>query len=191
MAVLTPPLSPQARRAVQLSNYEAKRLRCPHVAPEHLLLGICNARPLLIADILQRARIDLARIRLQVQRLTRNDASVLVKDVVPKLPETEQLIYDACAQAREWRHGEIGVEHLLLMILQDRASVAAIALANLHVDLSDLCDELRRRVSATGGASMEEALPIASTVPGSRRVLVYVRRNQSLFARLRSLLGRM
>jgi len=186
MPLLTPPLSPHARRAVQLANYEAKRLKCPHVAPEHLMLGICNARPLLIADILQRANVDLARVRLQVQRLTLGSACLLVKDVLPKLPESEQAIYDACALAREFRHSEVGAEHLLLSLLQDRAGTAATALKNLRIDVQELCHELRRRFVAAGAGAFD-APPLAQVVPGSERIICYGHGRPRLRGRIRAM----
>ena len=53
------PLSPSTRHTLQLANYEARRLKSPHVAPEHLLLAIINARPRIARPMLIEAGVTL------------------------------------------------------------------------------------------------------------------------------------
>jgi len=63
----------------------------------------------------------------------------------------------------------------LLSLLRDRAGTSALAMANLRINVGDLCNELRRRLGAAGATIAQQPVPVAQLVPGTRRVIAYGR----------------
>lgn len=147
------PLSPSTRHTLQLANYEARRLKSPYVAPEHLLLAIINARPPIARPILIDAGITLAPARLQVERFTRQRAVIQVKDVLPTSAETDTVLVLARDEAEQMHHKQVLPEHLLLAILVDLPGQTSRVLQHLGAPVDemtrDLAEKLRKiRVDA-------------------------------------------
>jgi ornithine carbamoyltransferase len=63
------PLSPRAKRAVDLAYEEARMMNAPEVGPEHLLLGLIREEQGLPARVLVRMGARLERVRVMVQAL--------------------------------------------------------------------------------------------------------------------------
>jgi ATP-dependent Clp protease ATP-binding subunit ClpC len=154
------PFSPSTRHTLQLANYEAKRLKSPHVAPEHLLLAIINARPPIARPILIDAGITLAPARLQVERFTRQWAVIQVKDVLPRSAETDACITLARDEAEQMRHKQVLPEHLLLAILVDQPGQTSHVLQHLGAPIDEMAQELSDKLRKTRvDADPQPALP--------------------------------
>src|SRR5437773_1543595 len=62
-------LSKRAQRVLLLANRESKRVRCPHVASEHLLLGALAHRSAAVSGPLKRAGLALPTLRAYVAQV--------------------------------------------------------------------------------------------------------------------------
>ena len=143
------PLSPSTRHVLQLANYEAKRLKSPHVAPEHLLLAIINARPPIARPILIDAGVTLPQARLQVERFTRQWAVIQVKDLLPKSAETEAVLVLARDEAEQMHHKQVVPEHLLLAILVELPGQTPQVLKHLGAPLDEMARDLAEKLRKT------------------------------------------
>ena len=69
------PFTPRAKKVIELSQREALRLGCSHVATEHVLLGLIREGNGVAAQVLTRLGASDDRIRHRVMRLTAPAAS--------------------------------------------------------------------------------------------------------------------
>ena len=143
------PLAPSTRHVLQLANYEARRLKSPDVGPEHLLLAVINARPIIARPILIDAGVTLPQARLQVERFTRQRAVIQVKDVLPRSADTETAIALAHDQAEQMHHKQVLPEHLLLAILVDLPGQTARVLQHLRAPIDDMAQQLADKLRHT------------------------------------------
>jgi ATP-dependent Clp protease ATP-binding subunit ClpC len=68
------PFTPQAKRALEFSLRESKRLRHTHIGTEHILLGIAAQEDSSAATVLVGLGAALDRVRAEVLRLLGNES---------------------------------------------------------------------------------------------------------------------
>jgi len=155
----------RARKAMQLSQQEARRLNHEHVGTEHILLGLVAEGTGVAINVLRNLGVRLQRIRFGVESLAPHNAEIRLPGIEPKTsrvtnvlrsvmgigsqstrlaqtPHAKKVIEYAMEEARQFNHKYVGTEHLLLGLLQEHEGVAAQTLRNFGVQLHVVRDTI-------------------------------------------------
>jgi hypothetical protein len=132
----------RAKQATFFSRFEAGRLGHPAIDPEHLLLGIVQARTGLASRVLANERLTLEHVRSDVSSRREPGQPLSQFEIIPFSDRTKRVVHFAEAEADRLRHEEIGTAHLLLGLLRDEGSLAGAILHESGLSL----DAVRRSV---------------------------------------------
>jgi hypothetical protein len=135
-----------ARRVLFFARYEASQLGSLTIEPEHLLLGLIREGKGLTSRIFARSRLSLDGIRREVEGRTAFHEKVSTSVEIPFAPDTKNVLRFAAEEADRLCHNYIGTEHLLLGILREERSEAAMMLIEkgmlLHTVREDIVNLL-------------------------------------------------
>lgn len=135
--------TPQAQQALTYAREIALQFQHRMIGPEHLLLGIIRTRDLVIESLFARLQVDTMRLCQAVGFVIgRGGNRGLVSD--PLLNALTQAVLvraesEAAAAGELW----VGIEHLLLGLLNDDESIAASVLESFDVTLSNVRQHLQ------------------------------------------------
>jgi uncharacterized protein (TIGR03435 family) len=125
-----------ARRALFFSRYEASQLGSQAIEPEHLLFGVLREARGAAGHILAEAGLRLDAVRGEIlARVRQNPRGVPPSVEIPFSPATKHVLSHAAEEADRLLDSDIGPEHLLLGLLREENSVAAVVLAAKGVRL--------------------------------------------------------
>jgi ketosteroid isomerase-like protein len=166
--------TPGVRKALQLSQEEARRLNHNCIGTEHLLLGLIREGEGVAAQVLTKLDVHLNKVSRAVERtIGRGDRPV--KGEIGLTPRTKKVIELAFDEARRREHAFIGTGHLLLGLVREGEGIAAGILQSLGVSF----DKLGQRVTpmlehpefAPGpGEAAPRPAPAEPTRPGGTRM---------------------
>jgi hypothetical protein len=133
----------EARRVVTLAQTEAKELGHNYIGTEHLLLGMLRITDSIGARALADFDVDLEEAREDVKRTIGEGAE---EDQprrrrgprMPFTPRSKKVLELALKAARKLKDNDIGSEHILLALVQERDGVAAQILADRGVEEKEL-----------------------------------------------------
>jgi ATP-dependent Clp protease ATP-binding subunit ClpA len=129
-------LTPRAKRAIELSVDEARRLNHHYIGTEHLLLGLVREGEGIAASVLQSLGVSLDRVRSQiVYVLNLPAAESTAASRVQPTSEAAGVLEEAQLAARWFRHARVGPGHLLLGLVRQEQGDAARLLAEAGIDL--------------------------------------------------------
>jgi hypothetical protein len=138
----------RARQATFFSRFEAGRLGHPEIDPEHLLLGVMQARVGLTSQLLSGERLSVEHIRVQVGSRREPGQPLSRHEIIPFSQPTKRAVHFAATEADRLRHQEIGTAHLLLGVLHDERSLpgailreAGLSLDAVRQNVDDLLNE--------------------------------------------------
>ena len=123
-----------ARRSLFFARYEASKLGSITIEPRHLLLGVLRDD----AAVKALLKVDLDRLRARVAGEVPFKEKVPTSVEIPFEVQTKRALQFAAEEADALKHPHIGSEHLLLGLVREARSGAAIALAEQGVHLGDL-----------------------------------------------------
>ncbi len=123
----------RARKVFALANQEAQRFNHEYIGTEHILLGLIKEGSGVAANVLKNMKIDLRKIRLEVEKLVKPGPEMVTMGKLPKTPRTQKLIDHAIEDAKDMNNNYVGTEHILLGMLHDADSIACNILMNLGV----------------------------------------------------------
>jgi len=145
--------SEQARKVMALANQEAQRFNHEFIGPEHILLGLVKAGAGSGAQALKNLGIDLHKVRMQVEKISKPGPDMVVQGKLPQTPMAKKVIDSAIEEAGKLGSNFVGTEHLLLGLLNVSDTVVLAVFRNLNIDP----EEIRREVKAELGERPEEA----------------------------------
>jgi ATP-dependent Clp protease ATP-binding subunit ClpA len=161
-------LTPRARKVIELSVDEARRLNHHYIGTEHLLLGLVREGEGIAAGVLESLGVSLDKVRSQVIYVLNQSAAYSqqeggatrpISEIEQKVGATrtvtereevsEQLddgarrtVRLAIQGANLRGHSYIGTEHLLLGLIAEREGIGAQALADLAVTREKVDEQL-------------------------------------------------
>ena len=128
-----------ARRAVVLSQLEARQLRHDSIAPRHLLLGVMTAESATAADVLGELGVQPEAARTQVIA-TYGRGEDEPSGHIPFSDSAKEALELSLREALALKHSYIGTPHLLLGLVAGPPEDIAAVLDPLGVD----CDAVRQ-----------------------------------------------
>jgi len=121
----------RARRVLSIAHQEAERMRHSYIGTEHLLLGLMMEEGGVSARVLQELGLDTKQVKEVVELLTGMGQA---PSSHPELsPGMQKVLEQALEQARELGNHYIGVEHLLLGLVEHNEGIAIDALSKMGV----------------------------------------------------------
>jgi ATP-dependent Clp protease ATP-binding subunit ClpC len=149
----------RARRVLSIAHKEAERMRHNYIGTEHLLLGLMLEEDGVAARVLQELGLEVKRVQEIVERLTGLGQS---RTNHPELsPGMQKVLEHALEQARKLGHRNIGVEHLLLGLVEHNEGIAIDALSRMGVTPEQIRRQTQRvlRESQTGSRTRRRQPP--------------------------------
>lgn len=126
--------SQRVRKIMTYSREEAGRLQSNSLAPEHLMLGILRNGEGLAIQALRDFGIDLDDLKTSIDSNILNQQEVYPNSEIVLNKSTEKILKMSILEARLTKSKETDSEHLLLAILKDGESVAALKLEQYSLD---------------------------------------------------------
>ncbi len=134
------------------------------VTPEHLLLGVLEVAP----DVVARAAVDLPAIEATLRAWQVSSEDEPAGGLHRFSPAAREAIARAAEEARILDHAYVGTEHLLLGLLRDEKGAAGRVLADLHIRLGEARVQVERIVGRGEAAAPDGKLPFTAR---AKRVL--------------------
>lgn len=133
----------QVHEVMRLANEAALSFgKDDRIDTHHILLGLLNNEAGAAADILNAHRINLRRVRDEIERLGECGAYQDRRGKLPMAAPSKNVIEHSLEEAGLLGHSLVETEHLLLSLLRDQEGVAAEVFRALAADT----DAIRREV---------------------------------------------
>jgi len=152
-------LTEQARRSIFFARYEATHYASGFIETEHLLLGILREDKPLSATLGRRGA-SVEEIRRKLEERIAAPGRKRPEDTVEVhlSAECHRILKNAALEADRFRDPNIGTSHLLLALLGEQESAAAVILRDAGVKPAQLRQELERGASAQRERPVQAAL---------------------------------
>ena len=166
--------TPRAQQVLQLARKEADRFNHGYVGTEHILLGLIALGHGVAVNALQALGIDLASVRLEVEKAVGTGPETKTIGNIPFTPRAKKVLALSASEARGLGHSYVGTEHILLGLLREGEGIAARVLENLGVDLDETRYEIMKTLDpdydpASEGEFEEEGEPEPASLGGPAR----------------------
>lgn len=143
-------LSNPAREAITVASEKARQYNHSSITPEHLLLALLTGMSTNALKLLR----DMGVVPEELAELLASGMTIGTAPSLPSAPSTQlpqdgaskRVIESAILESREFRHGYVGTEHLLLGILNVGDTPAAQGLAAIDITLTTAREELHAMV---------------------------------------------
>ena len=132
----------EALNAIEKARLSSVYHRQNYVGTEHLLTGLLKETEGTAAQVLMNAGITAEKVDKMIDRLIAPDGAVEVADKPGYSPRLITVFQKAKDFAQKTSSEEIGTEHLLLGILDDRECVGTRLLHTLNIDVRGLIGDL-------------------------------------------------
>ena len=147
--------TPRAQQVLQLARKEADRFNHGYVGTEHILLGLIALGHGVAVNALQSLGIDLASVRLEVEKAVGTGPETKTIGNIPFTPRAKKVLALSASEARGLGHSYVGTEHILLGLLREGEGIAARVLENLGVDLDETRYEIMKTLDPNYDPSAE------------------------------------
>lgn len=160
-----------ARRAFFFARFEASNFGSKEITTEHLLLGLFRADRAFMTHFLPGDREET--IRNQIEQRTPAREWVSTSTDLPLSEECKRVLKNSAQEADQFKHKDIGTEHLLLGLLGEKKSFSAEILRQAGLEYSQVREEVARvgrpprRVPETPNLVVEEIPPARGSVWGA------------------------
>jgi ATP-dependent Clp protease ATP-binding subunit ClpC len=144
-----------ARRAVVLSQSEARALNHHHVEPSHLLLGVLTAEDATARALLTPLGVDVEAVRAVVSARhgTGEDEP---SEHIPFSTDSKTAFEQSLRESLALDHTYIGTEHMLLGLVSGPSSEVGEILTALGVPNDALRETVLARLASPAGAEPAE-----------------------------------
>lgn len=139
--------TPRARGAVDAATQAARALGHNFVGSEHLLLGLLAEPQGLAALVLAEAGVERAAVEAKVLEAVPRTTGPLPDNPL-YIPQASLALQGALGEALRLGHNDIGTEHILLGLVQERDTLAVRILGEFGVSPEWIRTRLDDRVNA-------------------------------------------
>ena len=132
----------RARKVMSLARMEAQRLSSEAIGTEHILMGIIREGSGVAVRAMLNMDIDLKKIMDEMEKLIQAEPRQPASGQIPFTVRAKKVLEFSHEEALALNHDYIGTEHLLLGLLKEEEGLAARAMTNIGLKLSELRDEI-------------------------------------------------
>jgi ATP-dependent Clp protease ATP-binding subunit ClpA len=145
------PISPRAKKVLELTLEEANELDHDHIGTEHLLLGLLRENNDVAAQVLLKLGLKVEEVRNEViELLGRESGEARTAGALPGAEES--LVARAGEESLSAGHGFVGTGHLLLALLADENGNARRILEDLGAGAERVREEKEKLARCDLGA---------------------------------------
>ena len=144
----------RARRVLSLAHEEAERMRHTHIGTEHLLLGLMREEGGIAGRVLRELGLEFDRVQKMIEKMVGLGDYTTQRPTLS--PGTQKVLELAVEQARQLGHHYIGVEHLLLGLIELGNGIALDALTQLGVTPEQVRRQTHRILKETKSSQRTE-----------------------------------
>lgn len=126
--------SPRIKDIIGYSREEAIRLGNDYIGQEHLFLGILRDGEGIATDILGNLGVDLAEIKILVEKKIRTEKEINQKADLVMLKSAEKSLKMVYLEARSFKSPTVNSGHLLLAILKDNDNIVTQLLVEFGIN---------------------------------------------------------
>jgi Uma2 family endonuclease/DNA-binding XRE family transcriptional regulator len=130
-------LSQQAAEVLKYAQNESRHLRHKYIGTEQILLGLLTLKTSFSAQLLHSMGINLQSIRVEVEKIIGRGSSLFAAEI-SYTPRAKRVLEIALEAANQSGSDEIGTEHLLLGLIDEKDGLAARVLENFRINLGNL-----------------------------------------------------
>jgi ATP-dependent Clp protease ATP-binding subunit ClpC len=152
----------RARRTLFFARYEASQFGAQTIGPEHLLLGIIQEGSGLLARVFARWHLSFDAVRQRVSSRVARAGMTPTHIEIPFTAEVQRILRSAETEANRLGHDAIGVEHLLLGLLEVRDAVAAAVLMEAGMEVNAVREEVSQLQREEPQASLAWSVGVSS-----------------------------
>src|SRR5699024_361016 len=109
--------TPRAKKVVELSQDEARKLGHSYVGTEHILLGLIREGEGVAAKALQSLGLEIEKIQEEVEELIGVGQEPL--QTIHYTPRAKKVVELSQDEARKLGHSYVGTEHILLGLIRE------------------------------------------------------------------------
>ena len=128
------PYTEQAQRVMNYAGHIASSMDQRYIGTEHILAGMMREEEGIAYQILNGMKITEPKVWELAESLSLPGGKAMLKDAAEVTPETQRVLERAEAVAARFRSHELGTEHILFAMIQDRDCAANRILLALGVD---------------------------------------------------------
>ncbi len=162
--------SGQARKAIQLAQREAERLRQEYLGTEHLLLGVLREGSPGLVRLLAVFGTDPEKLYRDIEADLPRGSGVVIWVKMPFTPGAKRALQRAREAAKELHHASVGPEHLLLGVLHEPDSTAAEILLPRGITPEKVRQELKALPEPANRDWLTRAEPTAPGDPSAQEL---------------------
>ncbi len=152
----------KAQKAILLSQEEAKRLKHSYVGTEHLLIGLVSEDGV-GSRSLSELGISVDDVREEIISIVgEGDYGV---DVLGFTPRTKRIFELSFVEARNLGHNYVGIEHLLLGLLEEGEGVAVVVLNRLGIGIDEFRNSILGMITDKGSSQGKAEETVNSETP--------------------------
>ena len=139
--------SPDAKKAIQLANREARGHGREAIGTEYLLLGVACLTEGFCHDVCHELGISPDAVRYAIEKRSGSEGHDIDEvGMLPYTPRTRKVFQFAVGEARAFRARLVGAEHILLALLREGGGAAASILEEFGVDYDKAVETVRSAV---------------------------------------------
>src|SRR5712691_8371610 len=153
----------KARRVIFFARYEASQFGSPCIETEHLLLGLLREDKAL-ANRFLRSSASVESFRKQIEARTTPGEKIPTSVDLPLSHECKRVLAYGAEEAERLNHKHIGTEHMLLGLLREEESFAAVLLGKIGLRLSSIRNEIAAGAASTTASPRDRGHQMQSAV---------------------------
>lgn len=134
----------RSRKMMVLANQEAQRLNNEYIGSEHMLLGLLKEGTGVGFHVLVHLGVDPIALRRKVESLLKCGDEVVSMGKLPQTPRAKKVIELAIKESRTLGDNYVGTEHILLGLILEHDSIAAMTLTQFGVQIDAARDAIRQ-----------------------------------------------
>jgi len=152
----------RARRVIFFARYEASQLGSGAIETEHLLLGLIREGKGLTSRLFAKGQLSMDQIRKDVEGRSPYREKVSTSLEIPLSTESKRVLGHAAEEAERMLHNYIGTEHILLGLMREERSTAALILSEKGMRLAGAREDVLALLNEKATAGKSKDTPLLS-----------------------------